>query len=87
MGHPLDPVVVESHHVVDDEPSWRDDKYHDHKGFFLTEQPSHVVEETHVVDEPYHQPLNLSLGHHLEYEHEDGVENFDNERLHRSFLQ
>ena len=51
LGHHGEPVLavqhgfdtiyhgseVQPYHVVEDEPSWRDDKYHDHTGFDLTQ--------------------------------------------------
>lgn len=69
-GHHLEPIHMseEGHHgdfvehEMIEEPSWRDDKYHDHDGF----------------------NLQMDLGHSdMRHEsREEGVEHWDNERLH-----
>ena len=62
------------HHEVEEEPSWRDDHYHDHTGFEL---------QRHAYEEDHHSMLHDTAV--VERQHEDGVEHIDNERLHQSY--
>ena len=62
---------------IEEEPSWRDDHYHDHTGFNL--QPVHY-EMDHRGMHHYNQ-----VGE--EAQEEDGVEHYDNERYHQQYSQ